>query len=621
MSQILAFSLDCPSSPSILLKTPGANEQIEHQSYGRGFAWYNNEELSATVVKETKYANQSTLINTMQDFSRFHSTIFIGHIRGAAKRLVQKDTQPFSQSYAGRDWIFVHSGDLQSNYAAYIPLEKNSLFEPLGSTDSEHVFCYLLEKIKNKNARCLADVGWPDIFSWLKEINELGTANFIISDGMDIVIYQDKKVFNPLYWLRSHPPHELTHFDTHVFTIDITLPFDTHHTFVLVSNEKTDERCQAMQQSQMLVLRRGHVIWDSAAPEEYENAKEQRTVPLQVPQNKFYSILPDIIRPPQQDLQTAMALPDQHEYQITDYVALSPRRYFSIFHETLYRYDQPAELSKHLFHLHPINDHIQAVLDYKLLVSVAGYGEFFEDVFGNTATYYRINSSYSELIIRSESIVCLADNPSQNSEYLHQQRDIPLVWLPWQRQMMSPYLLPPELPESELNELIDFAMSFVKRNDYDLMEVLNDINQTIHRDFDYVSGYTTLTTTPYELYMTRRGVCQDFTNLFICLARLLNVPARYRVGYIYTAEEEGDKIQSQASHAWVELYLPYIGWYGFDPTNGCIAGNNHIRVACGRNYIDASPTTGTIYKGGGHEELLIQVNIKTLANVEIENFA
>ena len=116
MSQILIFSFDCLSAPSIVLKTPESIEETSAKSYGRGFAWYNQDELSATVVKEAKLSIQSTLASIMHDSTRFHSTIFIGHIRGAAKRLVQQDTQPFIRSYAGRNWIFVHSGDLRADY-------------------------------------------------------------------------------------------------------------------------------------------------------------------------------------------------------------------------------------------------------------------------------------------------------------------------------------------------------------------------------------------------------------------------------------------------------------------------------------------------------------------------
>ena len=92
-------------------------------------------------------------------------------------------------------------------------------------------------------------------------------------------------------------------------------------------------------------------------------------------------------------------------------------------------------------------------------------------------------------------------------------------------------------------------------------------------------------------------------------SRLLGVPARYRVGYIYTGGNYENKLQSEASHAWVEVYLPFIGWRGLDPTNGCAVAQDHIRVACGRNYRDATPTSGTILKGGGDEGLMVHVKI------------
>jgi transglutaminase-like putative cysteine protease len=187
---------------------------------------------------------------------------------------------------------------------------------------------------------------------------------------------------------------------------------------------------------------------------------------------------------------------------------------------------------------------------------------------------------------------------------------IPLVWMPWQRQIMAPYLLPFELPESELDELTEYAMSFVKRNDYDLLDTLLDINQTIFHEYAYRQGSTTVFTSPFEVYVQRRGVCQDFTNLFICLARLLGVPARYVCGYVYTGPKNPNQIQSEASHAWVQLYLPEVGWRGFDPTNGVLTQTEHIRVAVGRNYRDATPTSGTIYVGGGTETLEVSVVVE-----------
>jgi transglutaminase-like putative cysteine protease len=155
-------------------------------------------------------------------------------------------------------------------------------------------------------------------------------------------------------------------------------------------------------------------------------------------------------------------------------------------------------------------------------------------------------------------------------------------------------------------------MSFVERNDYDLIDVLLDMNSSIFKEYRYVQGATTVATTPFETYSNRRGVCQDFTNLFICLARLLGIPARYVCGYIYTGPKAAGPIganerQGEASHAWVQVYLPEVGWKGFDPTNGILTQTDHVRVAVGRSYVDATPTSGTIYVGGGGETLEVDV--------------
>jgi hypothetical protein len=92
------------------------------------------------------------------------------------------------------------------------------------------------------------------------------------------------------------------------------------------------------------------------------------------------------------------------------------------------------------------------------------------------------------------------------------------------RPMMTHYLLPPELPETQLRELSDFGMSFVERQDYNLINTLVDLNEIVFRYCSYSSGSATLATTPSDVYVQRKG--------------LMSVPARYRVGYIYTGGYE-----------------------------------------------------------------------------------
>ena len=136
----------------------------------------------------------------------------------------------------------------------------------------------------------------------------------------------------------------------------------------------------------------------------------------------------------------------------------------------------------------------------------------------------------------------------------------------------------------------------------------------IFREYAYKQGETTVTTTPFDVYAERRGVCQDFTNLFICLARLLGVPARYMCGYIYTGPKEQRHVQSEASHAWVQVYLPGAGWIEFDPTNGLIGGNNLIRVGVARDPRQAIPLQGS-YEGAAADfvDMTVEVTVSKLS--------
>jgi transglutaminase-like putative cysteine protease len=238
----------------------------------------------------------------------------------------------------------------------------------------------------------------------------------------------------------------------------------------------------------------------------------------------------------------------------------------------------------------------------------------YEDVFGNRVRRYEIDTPFDEMVIEARSVVEVLDVDPLGFGPLHMRSTIPLVWMPWQRQVLDPFLLPPELPETELDDLAEYAMTFVRRNDYDLLDTLLDINDTIKGEYAYQPGTTTLLTTAFETLVNRRGVCQDFANLMICLARLLGVPARYVCGYVYTGPKApaaaAEPRQSEASHAWVQLYLPQVGWKGFDPTNGKLTQTEHVRVAVGRNRLDATPTSGTIFVGGGGETMSVDVRVE-----------
>ncbi|WP_416898937.1 MAG: transglutaminase-like domain-containing protein [Minwuia sp.] len=132
----------------------------------------------------------------------------------------------------------------------------------------------------------------------------------------------------------------------------------------------------------------------------------------------------------------------------------------------------------------------------------------------------------------------------------------------------------------------------------------------MHRDFAYDPEATDVTTSVATVLEKRRGVCQDFTHLMIACMRALGLPARYVSGYLRTDPPPGKPklIGADQSHAWVGVFIPGFGWADLDPTNDCVAAENHITLAWGRTYIDVAPVRGVI-AGGGEHNLDVEVDV------------
>lgn len=606
-SDILAISLDGKGSPSININLP--EMAGGSHSHGWGFGWYPDDHHSALVTKDPAARGTQVMADTITEWSNFRSTVFLCKVRGANQGYRQTETQPFSRAFAGRDWLFVHNGDLDKEALENLHGPQTRLLEPLGSTDSELAFCNILAQLQEGDARQISDVDPLLFLSWFQKFDALGSSDMYISDGDSLICFHGSQSPKNMCHARIQPPNNRDVYEAEAARVALNDPRDAYRTALIVSSTPFSSGTWAqMLPGQMIIVRRGVIVWDSA-PGQAQIAQNSPT-PSQPPQaqEKKMSMAPIQAEQAQAHVLNARAMSQSPDGTPLNY------RLFEVTHSTHYEYTEAVEHSTHFFRLQPTDDPLQEVVQSRLSISSPAEEILYEDVFGNQAIHCTINTPYTKLSVEATSRVKVFASPPDDHSLSRRQTSIPLVWMPWQRQMMMPYLLPTELPESQLTELTDYAMSFVERNDYHLLKTIEDMNTSIYRDYKYVSGSTSLSTTPFEVYTSREGVCQDFAYLFICLARLLSIPARYRMGYIYTGANYANKIQSDASHAWAEVYLPYVGWRGFDPTNGCAVAQDHIRVACGRNYRDATPTSGTIYKGGGTETLTVEVKMHELNN-------
>jgi len=554
-----SFTLDC--------LTPGRTLPD-----GWGLGYYPAGEPSNAVLKEPAPPQASMRSQLALAWEQVESSLFILHIRAATwGALSDANTQPFSRSWGRRDWLIAHAGSLDRK-----PTEVPGPFEPIGSTDTEAIFCGLLNRFVEYGWRSLAEVDLEILTEWFGALNEVGELTLCMADGRDLLVHADRRDI-PLYLGTLTPPYHQIAFGDVDLGIDLTRRGAKGRKGAIVSTEPLEPRAgdaanaltwRKLDPGTLMIIREGGVIAQRFTGGQLEAPRERRR--------------PKIVEP--------------QRYDVT--------------HRTVYRYAQPVERSSHILRLTPYHDRLQSLHSHQLSISVPTKSRDYEDVFGNRARRLEIDTPFSELAIEAKSVVEVIDTDPLGFGPLRVTPAFPLVWMPWQRQALAPYLLPPELPESELSELVEYAMSFVKRNESDLLDTLLDINDTIYREYTYQQGSTNLQTTAFDVYVNRRGVCQDFTNLMICLARLLGVPSRYVCGYIYTGPKHDNHRQGEASHAWVQVYLPQVGWKGFDPTNGILTQTDHVRVAVGRNYLDATPTSGTIYVGGGGETLSVEVIVE-----------
>jgi len=127
-------------------------------------------------------------------------------------------------------------------------------------------------------------------------------------------------------------------------------------------------------------------------------------------------------------------------------------------------------------------------------------------------------------------------------------------------------------------------------------DFLEELLHYVHGIIRYEKETTDVSTTAEDAVRLGMGVCQDFSHIFIAIARVSRIPTRYVSGYLF--QGSGDVLGADMMHAWVEAFIPFMGWVGYDPANNCMVNENYIKVAHGVDYTDCSPLRGVIRTNG-----------------------
>jgi transglutaminase-like putative cysteine protease len=290
---------------------------------------------------------------------------------------------------------------------------------------------------------------------------------------------------------------------------------------------------------------------------------------------------------------------------------------YAVRHATVYEYGGDVSHSHHLLHLKPREFAFQRCLRSSLALDPQPSSVREDlDAFGNAIARLEYDRSHERLAVIAEMHVEIFPRVTESIESAQ----------PWDavRNRLSYHAAP--MPAADLE-----ACRFRMRSSHVLLKqtfedyakdcfepgrsiaaASSELMRKIYREFKYVSGSTTNRTSIVEVLKNRRGVCQDFAHFMIACVRSSGLAARYVSGYIRTVRKGGKAaVGGDASHAWVSVYCPPLGWLDFDPTNNCMVGEDHVTLAWGRDFGDVSPLRGVIV-GGGRHKLKVDVSVQPL---------
>jgi len=276
---------------------------------------------------------------------------------------------------------------------------------------------------------------------------------------------------------------------------------------------------------------------------------------------------------------------------------------YTVRHLTRFTYDNPISESIMEVRMQPRSEQHQRCLGFELTTTPRATVAAYRDPLNNIVHHFDIPGRHGQLTIVAEAIVEFVGTPglpaSLPLEAWAQVEAISESQSYWEFLQASPLTC-----ETPLLKAFDATLANGHRRD-PLSEILA-INEAIHRRFTYRQQVTGVDSPIDDALESGEGVCQDFAHVMLACVRRRGIPARYVSGYLFHGS--GDTSADGATHAWIEAFLPGLGWVGFDPTNNVIAGTRHIRVAIGRDYADVPPTKG-VFRGRSANELAVAVHV------------
>jgi len=280
---------------------------------------------------------------------------------------------------------------------------------------------------------------------------------------------------------------------------------------------------------------------------------------------------------------------------------------YTVYHLTHFRYDAPVSESVMEVRMQPRTETVQRCLRFELATTPRSRVFAYQDPEGNVVHHFDVPARHRELTIVAESVVEFV------SDITIPERGDAAMWAVLDedgtRERFFEFLEPSYFAKPT-ESLLAFGRELGLSRDTDPVSLVRRLKHQVYDAFEYSPKSTHVDSPIDDALAARRGVCQDFAHVMIALVRGMGIPCRYVSGYLFHNHKGDERSVDGASHAWIEAWLPPLGWVGIDPTNRTLAMDRHIRVAIGRDYHDVPPTRGA-FKGNARSELGVAVRVQT----------
>lgn len=260
-----------------------------------------------------------------------------------------------------------------------------------------------------------------------------------------------------------------------------------------------------------------------------------------------------------------------------------------ISHTTTYQYDMPVTYALQQVRLTPKSHGAQKVLNWETIVTGGERQLSFEDAHRNTVDLISTSPGTQEIVV-----LCQGEVELRNTHGIIGPHAgfMPL----WMFERMTPATKAGPLSRKLVSQLETGGTA---------LERLHALSKAIHEQVRYETGASQIEWGAEEVLANGVGVCQDHSHVFLACARAMGHPSRYVSGYLLM----DDRIRQEATHAWVEAWLPDLGWVGFDVSNAISPDVRYVRVATGLDYFDAAPVSG-MRLGTGAEKMVVAIEVQ-----------